>query len=47
MSTLDHIEPRSKGGRNAMDNLTGACQPCNAAKGSRTLLLYLLDRMAG
>lgn len=34
--TLDHIKPRSKGGRNAWDNLVTCCQPCNRRKADRT-----------
>lgn len=34
--TLDHITPRSRGGRNAPDNLATACVACNTRKGSRT-----------
>jgi 5-methylcytosine-specific restriction endonuclease McrA len=32
--TLDHVIPRSKGGKNEMDNYVLACWPCNNAKGS-------------
>ncbi|MES2387343.1 MAG: HNH endonuclease [Bacteroidota bacterium] len=31
--TLDHVIPRSKGGRTTWDNLLTACQPCNSRKG--------------
>ena len=34
--TLDHIFPRSRGGRTAADNLVAACQPCNQRKANRT-----------
>jgi 5-methylcytosine-specific restriction endonuclease McrA len=34
--TLDHITPRSRGGRSAPDNLATACVACNTRKGSRT-----------
>lgn len=43
-STIDHVEPRSMGGPNTIDNLAGACPACNAEKGSRSLLLFLLWR---
>lgn len=43
---VDHIVPVSAGGTGAWDNLTPACRPCNAAKGSRTLLSFLLERIA-
>ena len=34
--TLDHILPRSRGGRTEPDNLCAACRPCNQRKGDRT-----------
>ncbi len=34
--TLDHVVPRSLGGRDSWDNLVTACQSCNAEKGNRT-----------
>jgi 5-methylcytosine-specific restriction endonuclease McrA len=34
--TIDHVMPRSRGGRDAWDNLVAACVPCNNRKGSRT-----------
>ena len=34
--TLDHITPRSRGGRSAPENLAAACVACNTRKGSRT-----------
>jgi hypothetical protein len=34
--TIDHIVPRSGGGRTAADNLCTACFPCNQRKGNRT-----------
>jgi hypothetical protein len=37
-----HIVPRSAGGRDAVDNIVGACPACNVDKGPRSLLLYLL-----
>lgn len=42
----DHIEPIAAGGRGVWENLTGACRSCNAAKGDRPLLTYLLTRKA-
>src|SRR4029453_7066334 len=35
-STIDHILPRSRGGRNAWKNTTAACYECNQRKGDRT-----------
>jgi 5-methylcytosine-specific restriction endonuclease McrA len=34
--TLDHIVPRSRGGRTEAENLCAACKPCNQRKGNRT-----------
>jgi 5-methylcytosine-specific restriction endonuclease McrA len=34
--TIDHVVPKSRGGRDAWDNLVTACVPCNNKKGNRT-----------
>jgi 5-methylcytosine-specific restriction endonuclease McrA len=34
--TLDHVLPRSRGGRDTWENLVTACMPCNNRKGNRT-----------
>lgn len=34
--TIDHIIPKSKGGRNTWTNTVSACKPCNTRKGNRT-----------
>ena len=34
--TLDHVVPKSRGGRDTWDNLVAACIACNARKGCRT-----------
>lgn len=34
---IDHITPRSKGGKNNMDNLLPCCRACNSSKGAKTL----------
>jgi 5-methylcytosine-specific restriction endonuclease McrA len=34
--TLDHIVPRSQGGRSEPENLCAACRACNQRKGDRT-----------
>ncbi|MFT5143280.1 MAG: 5-methylcytosine-specific restriction endonuclease McrA [Rhodothermales bacterium] len=35
--TIDHVVPRSRGGKDSWENLVTACVPCNNKKGSRTL----------
>ena len=45
--TIDHVHPRSKGGKNTWVNTVTACKPCNVKKADRTpeeasmLLLYV------
>ena len=34
--TLDHVMPRSRGGKNTWTNLVAACKKCNQKKGSQT-----------
>ena len=34
--TLDHVLPRSRGGKDSWTNLVTACQKCNTYKGNRT-----------
>jgi 5-methylcytosine-specific restriction endonuclease McrA len=36
-ATIDHVHPRSKGGRNVWENVALACGDCNYTKGDRTL----------
>jgi hypothetical protein len=33
---IDHVDPRSKGGSDELDNLTPACRTCNLDKSDRT-----------
>lgn len=44
--SVDHIQPRSLGKRylERWTNLTGSCQACNGSKGSRSMLLWMLQR---
>lgn len=44
--TIDHIRPRSKGGRTTADNCVTACQSCNQAKGSLTVQEFLYYQSA-
>src|SRR5262245_54776116 len=41
--TVDHVEPRMRGGDSSGGNVVTACQACNTAKGGRKLTDYLLD----
>ena len=34
--TLDHIVPRSRGGKTVFENCVAACKPCNHKKGNKT-----------
>ena len=34
--TLDHVIPRSRGGRHTWENVVAACSECNGRKGNRT-----------
>jgi 5-methylcytosine-specific restriction endonuclease McrA len=34
--TIDHVMPRSRGGRDSWENLVACCVRCNNAKGDRT-----------
>ena len=34
--TIDHVLPRSRGGRDSWENLVACCQRCNNTKGDRT-----------
>jgi 5-methylcytosine-specific restriction endonuclease McrA len=39
--TLDHVQPRAKGGSNRNSNLVTCCDDCNLAKGKKTLNQFL------
>ena len=45
-TTVDHILPFKRGGREHEDNLTPACKPCNSSKGSKLLTEWRPDRVA-
>lgn len=34
--TLDHVVPKSKGGKHSVDNVVAACKPCNNRKDNNT-----------
>ena len=35
-STIDHVQPRSRGGKDSWENLVACCLRCNNIKGDRT-----------
>jgi 5-methylcytosine-specific restriction endonuclease McrA len=35
-TTVDHVQPSSRGGKNTWQNTVAACGPCNQRKGDRT-----------
>ncbi|HZO20040.1 MAG TPA: HNH endonuclease [Gemmatimonadaceae bacterium] len=41
--TLDHVQPRLRGGDRTAGNLVTACGACNVLKGHRSLAHYLAD----
>jgi hypothetical protein len=41
--TLDHVEPRMRGGDQSAGNLVTACRSCNTRKGSQPAWAFLAD----
>lgn len=41
---MDHFEPISNGGSHTVENVVPACRTCNASKGSKPALLWLLQK---
>jgi 5-methylcytosine-specific restriction endonuclease McrA len=41
--TLDHVEPRLRGGDHSEGNLVTCCRACNTAKGGRAAWSYLAE----
>ncbi|MFE2278787.1 RNA-guided endonuclease IscB [Streptomyces sp. NPDC059454] len=41
---IDHLRPRSRGGSNRLSNLVLTCVPCNRAKGSSPVEVFLAHR---
>ena len=39
--TIDHVTPKSKGGIDHADNCVTACRPCNQAKGSMHVDVFM------
>lgn len=44
--TLEHIVPVTAGGTNEWANLAGACMSCNSSKNNKSLLDFMLYRVA-
>jgi len=44
--TLDHVQPRLRGGDRTAGNIVTACSPCNILKGHRSLAAFLADDAA-
>lgn len=42
MRTIDHIEPKSRGGRDNWSNITSSCYGCNQDKEDMNLLEFML-----
>lgn len=42
--TLDHVEPRMRGGDNSEGNLVSCCRGCNAEKAGAAAWAFLADR---
>jgi hypothetical protein len=42
--TLDHVRPKTFGGKDITSNLVPACVKCNQAKGSNNWLSFMRDR---
>lgn len=42
--TIDHIVPRSKGGKNCAINLQTLCKTCNQRKGSQIIVMNGFNR---
>ncbi|HEX6533850.1 MAG TPA: HNH endonuclease [Gemmatimonadaceae bacterium] len=44
--TVDHVQPRVRGGDRSGGNLVTACRGCNTLKGHRSVASFLLDDAA-
>ena len=41
--SLDHVQPRARGGDRSAGNLVTACRGCNVLKGHRSIAAFLAD----
>ena len=44
-ATIDHIEPRNKGGRNIISNIVWSCRSCNSSKNDKDLEEWLESKL--
>jgi len=42
--SIDHVQPRQRGGDGSRGNVVTACKGCNTAKGGRPLWRYLAEQ---
>lgn len=46
-ATVDHLQPKSKGGRDVESNFKLACKPCNNARGNTSIPHRLALQLKG
>lgn len=46
-ASVDHLQPKSKGGLDRRDNYRLACKPCNGARGNQTISKVLRRELQG
>jgi HNH endonuclease len=44
--TVEHLLPKTRGGRGLPENLVVACRRCNRRRGARPVVAYVRDRLA-
>jgi hypothetical protein len=43
--TVEHLMPRSRGGRSSAENLTVACRGCNRRRGTRPVVAFAREQL--
>ena len=46
-ASVDHLQPKSKGGKNKAENYKLACKPCNSARGNATISKAMRKELIG
>ena len=46
-ASVDHLQPKSKGGKDRADNYKLACKPCNSARGNTSISKEKRDELKG